>query len=170
MNNPISDFTDELGEQLKDTGKTFVEEVVKGIPQTAKQQVTGSTSNGSNVSSSSDKSNERNKNDKSEKKGAKVDPVTGKTKPSKQVLRDLQQKTAQVAQMKLKKVREELERQRLKVTDKKAELAPIETAKKQGNGPTVSVEGAEKAPIDEAVANTLKGSKSTGEFKGLVGG
>lgn len=165
MANVISDFKDEFGEMGKDVAKGFVEEVVKGIPQTAKKQILRRKGDAGDVSDEGDKSDKKNKIDQT-----KVDPVTGKPVVKKQILTQLSQAAAQLQIAKLKKVREELEKQRLKVTDKKSELSPIESSKKQGMGPVMSTESLEKQPKDEAVANTLKGSKNTGEFKGLIGG
>ena len=72
---------------------------------------------------------------------------------------NLSQQVAQLSQMRLKKVREELEKQRLKIEEKKAE---------QGQGPEIKHE--EKKPQDDVVAKTLAASKSTGEMKGTIGG
>lgn len=129
MNNPISSITDEVGEQLKDFGRI------------AKKQITSNVSNET----------------KDPKKDKKVDPVTGKKPPTKQQLSTLQQQTAQLAQARLKKVREELEKQRLQVTQ-------VQAGKPQEQASNA------KKPKDDAVAKTLKASKSTGEFKGLIGG
>lgn len=86
----------------------------------------------------------------------KVDQVTGKPIPKKKTLTDLQKATAQLAQARLKKVREELEKQRLKVSQP-ARATPIENE-------------SPKPKEEDIVQKTLKGSKSTGEFKGLIGG
>lgn len=148
MKNLIKTVSDEVVSEVKDMGRI------------AKAQISGQQT----ADSSQGETKSVAKTDD------KKDPITGKKPPTKQQLTDLKTKTAQLQAVKLKKVREELEKQRLKVTDEKAELSPIEAAKKQGHGPAVPTsESAEKAP-DNAVANTLKGSKSTGEFKGLVGG
>src|SRR3989344_2529836 len=135
MNNPISDFTDEL------------EEAGKDIVKIAKKQIVG----------------EKKEPQKAEMPDQK-DPVTGLPPVKKKVtLTNLTKATAELRMAKLKKLREELEKQRLKTLDKKAELAPIESSKSKGQGPAM-VEGAEREPKDDAVANTLKGSKDTGEF------
>lgn len=171
MNNPISDFTDELEDAGKDVVKTFVRDVVKGIPEAAKSQLLGkdsSVSHNSYENNKKDKDKKASTNNKSDDQ-SKVDPMTGKPVPKKPQLQHLSQASAQLRLTKLKKVREELEKQRLKVTDKKAGLAPIESSKKQGAGPAVP-DSSEREKPDEAVANTLKGSKDTGEFKGLIGG
>ncbi len=97
------------------------------------------------------------------KTGKKVDPVTGKTQPSKKMLTQLSQQVAQLAQTRLKKVREELEKQRLKIDEPAAAKAMAGET-----GPEVKAE--EKKPKEDIVQKTLKASKSTGEFKGLIGG
>lgn len=97
------------------------------------------------------------------KANKKVDPMTGKPVPSKKMLTQLTQQTAQLAQVRLKKVREELAKQRLKVN----ELASAKDTAGEA-GPEVKHE--EAKPKEDAIAKTLKGSKSTGEFKGLIGG
>ncbi|MCL4390110.1 MAG: hypothetical protein M1484_03725 [Patescibacteria group bacterium] len=90
----------------------------------------------------------------------KKDLVTGKPVPSKPVLTKLNQQVAQLAQMRIKKVREELARQRLKTSQMN-----------QTNQTNQTVEPAPvQKPADDAVAKMLKSSKSTGEFKGAVGG
>lgn len=87
---------------------------------------------------------------------AKKDLVTGKPIPTKKMLGNLSEQVAQLSRMRLKKVREELEKQRLKVKqmDQVKQVEQVEQAK----------------PKDDIVQQTLKGSKSTGEFKGLIGG
>ena len=94
-------------------------------------------------------------------KDKKTDPVTGKPIPSKKMVTQQAQQTAQIAQMRMKKVREELEKQRLKVT-----AAPVGTPAGQA-GPEIKQEQPKQ---DDAVQKALKASKSTGEFKGLIGG
>ncbi|MBI4099816.1 hypothetical protein HY440_02310 [Candidatus Microgenomates bacterium] len=136
--NPISDFTDEVFEQVEDMGKIAKKQI------TAKPQ--SDTSNTSDASNKSDK---------------KVDPVTGKPVPSKKIVTQLNQQVAQLAQMRIKKVREELEKQRLKTSSQ-------QTAASGQPGPEVKQE--EKKKEEDSVAKTLKASKSTGEFKGLIGG
>ncbi len=142
MNNPLGNFADEAGEVIKDTTRDIVVE--------AKKQVLG----------------------KKDKDNKKQDPVTGKPVPSKKALTQLTQATAQLQFAKLKKVREELEKQRLKTTSEKQKLAPIESNKAVGKGPAIASSEAEgeKAPPPEAVTATLRGSKSTGEFGRQVGG
>lgn len=149
MNNPLGDFTDEFVELGEDTGKKLVRDVVKGIPQTIKQQLTRPMTD----------------------EDKKTDPTTGKPVPTKKILTQLTQATAQLQQTKLKKIREELDKQRLKVTDEKQKLAPIESKKTAGQGP-IMPESAEtdKAPQPDAVAATMRNSKSTGEFGRQVGG
>ncbi len=77
--------------------------------------------------------------------------------PSKKILNQLNQATAQLAKMRLDKVREELEKQRLKV-------------KKPASVPAAAVDSVEVKPVDDAVAQTLRSSKSTGEFGKNIGG
>lgn len=167
MKNPISDFTDEFVELGSDVKKSFVNDLVKGIPQTAKQQISGQGDQP--FDSSQGKGDKGDLGKKSTEKQDKVDPLTGKPVVKKAQLQHLNQAAGQLRLAKLKKIREELEKQRLKVTDKKAELSPIETSKTQGSGPAIT-SSSEREPKPDAVANTLKGSKDTGEFKGLIGG
>ena len=127
----FSDFKDEVGEIMVETGN-----VVK--KQLTQKPVDNQTQ------------------DQDE---TKVDPTTGKPVPSKKMLGNLSQQVAQLSQMRLKNVREELEKQRLKIEEKKAET---------GQGPEIKHE--EKKPQDDAVAKTLAASKSTGEIKGTIGG
>lgn len=103
--------------------------------------------------------NEKKTKPKDQKK-TNVDPVTGKPIPSKKVLSHLTQATAQLAQMRLKKLREDLDKQRLKVAAQKPGDQPQA-------GPALPEKPVEK---DDAIQKTLKASKSTGEFKGLIGG
>lgn len=168
MKNPISDFTDELEDVGKDVAKTLVREA-KGMGKIAKDQILGSQTDQKPQNPQAEQGGKQqggNEKDKQE-----VDPVTGLPPIKKKAtLTNLTQATAQLRMAKLKKLREELEQQRLKVSDKKTELAPIESSKTQGHGPVVVSESSEREPKDNAVANTLKGSKDTGEFKGLIGG
>lgn len=164
-NNPLGDFGDKAFEQLENVKNTAVRET-KSFPKMVKKQVVGTDQD---QTMDKGKGMQEKKQDKG---GGKFDPVTGKPIPSQQMVATLSAQTAQLARMRMKKVREELEKQRLKVTDEKQKLAPVEAAKAAGMGPVVPAEGAEteKKPKSEAVAATLKGSKSTGEFKGLIGG
>lgn len=92
----------------------------------------------------------------------KVDPITNKPVPTKKVLTQLTQATKQLQQTKLQKIREELDKQRLKVTDQKAKPT------QPGQGPELSAE--KPKPADDAVQKTLRNSQSTGESRGdLVG-
>ncbi len=136
-NSKFSDFKDEMGEHLEDLTRVVKKQIV------AKPQ-------------QSDASNTSDVSDKSDKK---VDPTTGKPVPSKKMLTQLNQQVVQLAQMRLKKVREELEKQRLKTDSTK----PTGEA-----GPEIKPEA--KKPQDDAVQKALQSSKSTGEFKGAIGG
>ena len=152
MDNVISDVTDEMGELARDTGKKFVRDVVKGIPQTAKKQIAGDQ-----TSQSGDAG------DMAQDKTRLPDPVTGKPIPTKKVLSDLKNATAQVAQVKLKQIREELEKQRLKTSQ------PADAKARAGEaGPEVPQEP--EKPKEDVIAKTLKQSKSTGEFGKNIGG
>lgn len=130
MNNPISQFTDEIVEQVED------------LPKVVKKQIQNSNL-------------PQDQQSKDKKVDDKKDPVTGKPIPSKKALTQLNQATAQLAQARLKKLREDLDKQRLKIT------------KKEEN-PSDSPEVAK--PKDDIVAQTLKNSKSTGEFAKNPGG
>lgn len=159
MDNPLSDVSDKLFELGQETGKKFVRDVVKGVPKSAKGQITGPADAKAIAGEA--------RQDQTKK----VDPVTGKPVPTKKMLTQLTQAMAQLQQTKLQKVREELEKQRLKVTGEKQKLAPIESKKAAGKGPVMPEPGeTEKAPPPEAVTATLRGSKSTGEFGRQVGG
>lgn len=122
-----------------------VGEQLKDFGRIAKKQITSNVSNET----------------KDPKKDKKVDPVTGKKPPTKQQLSTLQQQTVQLAQARLKKVREELEKQRLKISGQQTAVSS------QQAGPVIREKEKKQ---DDAVAKTLKASKSTGEFKGLIGG
>lgn len=124
--------------------KDEVGEILHEVGQSVKKQVTAKQSD---ISDTSNKSDE----------------VTGKPVPSKKMLGNLSQQVAQLSQMRLKKVREELEKQRLKVE----EAASAKATASQG-GPEIKHE--DKKPQDDAVAKTLAASKSTGEMKGAIGG
>jgi len=140
MNNPIGQFTDELVELGKDTGKTFVRDVVKGVPQSAKSQILGT---------------EPAKLDQSKKTSL----VTDKPIPSKQAMSQLSQATSQLQTTKLRQVRKRLEEMRLKATEQKS------LAGQKGTGPEISV-SKPKAPVDNAVQKMLKNARSTGEVRG----
>ena len=89
-----------------------------------------------------------------------VDPAVDKSQPpapSKKVYGQLTKAVADLAKIRLDKVREELEKQRLKVVNNQGTRNKIQTDQ-------------EKAPVDDAVQKMLKASKSTGEFGKLVGG
>lgn len=73
--------------------------------------------------------------------------------PSKKILNQLNQATTELSQIRLKKIREELDKQRLKI--KKPELEKIEETKREAF---------------DVVAQTLKNSQSTGEFGKNIGG
>ncbi len=126
----MSDFKDELGEAAKDMVKIAKKQILSKTSQTSQTNQTPQTD--------------------------KKDPITGKPVPSKRVLSDLKNATAQVAQMKLKQIREELEKQRLKT-------------KEAGPSSAEAPEGQRK-PKEDAIAKTLKQSKSTGEFGKNIGG
>lgn len=78
--------------------------------------------------------------------------------PSKKILNQLNQATAQLAKMRLDKVREELEKQRLKTGSSDQVLGSSKEITQQ------------KKLVDDAVAQTLRSSKSTGEFGKNIGG
>lgn len=161
-NNPLGDFGEKAFEQLEDVKNTAVREV-KSMPKVAKSQIQGSpvqTNDTNQTQETRDLKQDKNKvtGDK------KIDPITGKPVPSKKMLSQLSQATAQVARMKMKKIREELEKQRLKVGNDQQ----VENSKKQDTGPEIKLGSAK--PKDDIVQKTLKASKSTGEIKGLIGG
>lgn len=141
MDHPLKNLADETGEVLKDTAVDIAER--------ARNQVLGPEKPISQD---------------------KKDPVTGKPIPTKKVLTQLSQSAEQLRQARLQRTREELEQQRLKVNQEKQKLAPTETKKTAGKGPTMPESTVEKAPVSDAVAATLRGSKSTGEFGRQVGG
>lgn len=152
MDNPLGGFKDEVEEVVEYSKKKVVNDVAKGILKSAQNQVFGEKKH-------------------QEDKTKKVDPTTGKPVPTKKILTQLTQATAQLQQAKIKKLREELDKQRLKITDEKQKLAPIESAKTIGHGPIVQESSEqEKGPPPEAVQATLRNSKSTGEFGRQVGG
>jgi hypothetical protein len=144
MNNSFSDAGDQLFELGQHTGKKFVKDVVKGVAKSAKNQIVG----------------EQKPVDDKPKKN--IDPTTNKPVPSKKMMTQLTQATAQLQMQKLQKVREELDKIRLKVTDEK----PL--AGKPGAGPEMPVVKAK--PQDDAVAATIRNSKSTGEMGKNTGG
>jgi hypothetical protein len=160
INNPFKRFTDEFFELGKTVKKSVVDDVVKGIPKTMVQQVGaqvgGMNSGGDQIGQMLEQGNQTNS------QGKKApDPITGKPVPSKRVLSDLKNAVAQLSMKKLQQVREELDKQRNKVSDDKA-------PPKEGIGPQVKTE--EKKQDDGAVARMLKSFNQTGEFKGSAGG
>lgn len=112
----------------------FVEQVVKGVPREAKTQIFGSKPN------------------------EKISDVTGKPVPTKKALTQLSQATDQLQAIKLKKMREELARMKLQVTENKS------LAGKEGQGPEMPTEKPKKH--DNIVEQTLKNARSTGEIRG----
>lgn len=146
MNNQISDFKDEVEEVFHETAKIVKKQVTaKPVPQMDQNGQVGQ---------------EDQLDPKSNKK---IDPVTGKPMPSSKMLTHLNQQVAQLAQMRIKKVREELEKQRLKTRDQ-----VLGSSGQSAQGPDIKQE--QTKPKEDIVAKTLKASKSTGEFKGLIGG
>ncbi len=169
--NNFSSFGDEIGETLVEQGGKAVKNVVGGAAQAVKQQVFDNTqqTQGNETQDTSSGIQEKEIETGSGKRsdsaqGKKIDPVTGRPVPSKKMLTQLNQQVAQLAQARIKKVREELEKQRLKVTGQPSSV----TGQKDGPGPEVKEEP--EKPKEDAVAKTLKAAKSTGEFKGLIGG
>lgn len=116
-NNPLTNFTDEVGEKVLETAKIVKKQLVSKPVQ-------------------------QNPNEP--------------PPPSKKILNQLNQATAQLAKMRLDKVREELEKQRLKI--------------KPASVPAAAVDSVEVKSVDDAVAQTLRSSKSTGEFGKNIGG
>lgn len=151
MQGVVDDFGNAVFELGQSTAKKFVRDVIKGIPQTAKGQIIGSQQKGSEEAVGQSVS------------GKKLDPVTGKPPPSPKILSQLTQATAQLAQAKLKRVREELEKQRLKITGENQVKSS-----QPGQGPEIPPE--KPKPKDDVIAKTLKSSKSTGEFGKNIGG
>lgn len=116
-NNPLNDFTDEVGEKVLETAKIVKKQLVsKPVQQNSNEP----------------------------------------PPPSKKILNQLNQATAQLAKIRLDKVREELEKQRLKIK-KPASVPP-------------TADSVEVKSVDDAVARTLRSSKSTGEFGKNIGG
>src|SRR3989344_2948057 len=151
-----NDFKDELGEQVKDVGEKVVVGA-KGYAKIAKAQIMGTAGDDQTKAVGSGTMRETKDNGQETKvgkmddgTGKKIDPVTGKPVIKKQTLTHLTTAANQLRLAKLKKIRE--------------------AAKNQGAGPVMPGESAEKQPKEDVVAKTLKGSKSTGEFKGLIGG
>ncbi|MCL4398146.1 hypothetical protein M1403_03960 [Patescibacteria group bacterium] len=144
MDNPLRQVTDEMGELGKDTAKTFVRDVVKGVPKSIKTQVVGQTID--NGSGTADK--------KQDTRNKKMDPVTGKPIPTKKALTQLTQATAQYQKTKLQKLREEFDKMKL----------PSATPEKKQE------ELIAKKKSFDVVAQTLKSAESTGEFGRQVGG
>lgn len=155
--NDLSEQAAELGQTIK---KSVVQDLIKGIPKTAKQQITGVQDQiqvqGETVDNKAIKTNKTSKLKNN-------DPVTGKPIPSKKVITQLADATKRLRLTKLQKIREELEKQRNKVKDEQGKAA-----NGQQTGPEVKVEDKKLDP--GAVARTLKQSQSTGEMKGSVGG
>lgn len=140
MDNSFSDAGDQLFELGQSVKKKFVKDVVKGVAQSAKNQIVGAAE------------------DKQ-----KVDPMTNKPVPTKKMMTQLTQATKQLQQTKLQKIREELDKQRLKVTGADSAKASSSQA-----GPEIPV--TKKPSTDDAVSKTLRNSQSTGEARGdLVG-
>lgn len=137
-NNPIGDFTDEIVDSVEYMAKSAKKQITGPAPQTAKNQ--------NDVT-----------DQKPDQKAAKIDPMTGKPIPTQKTLSQLSQATNQLQMAKLKKIREELDKMRLHITEKGAKPGEI-------------VEEPKKKPVDDAVARTLKSSSQTGEFKGAAGG
>lgn len=160
MNNSFSDAGDQLFELGQSTAKKFVKDVVKGVPKAAKQQITGDDKNYQDIKDSSPQQ------DKKQVKN--TDPVTGKPPPTKKMLTQLTQATSQLQMQKLQKVREELDKIRLKVTDEKQKLAPGESAKSTGQGPEMPEEKPKEQ--GDVVATTLRNAQSTGETGKNLGG
>lgn len=96
---------------------------------------------------------DNNKGDKDDKK----DPVTGKPVIGKKLLTQLNQQVAQLAKLRIKKVREELEKQRLKV-------------EKPASVPATAEDSGGAKPKEDVIGRVLKASKSTGEFGKNIGG
>lgn len=156
IGNPIGQFTDEFVELGQDTAKKFVSDVVKGVPKAAKAQITGKPSqDGNNTLQSGDRKSDKVIDDK-------VSPVTGKPVPSQKVLTQLVQATNQLQMAKLKKLREDLEKQRLKTNVPDSAKASAGEA-----GPELPPE--KKKSVDDIVQQTLKNAGSTGEFKAGAG-
>lgn len=126
MNSSLSNFRDETGERLLEVGKTIKKQII---------------SKPGDIS---------NKNDTNDKK----DSVTGKPVIGKKLLTHLNQQVAQLAQMRIKKVREELEKQRLKMSNGQSTMGNVEDQK----------------PKEDVIGKVLKASKSTGEFGKNIGG
>jgi len=153
MNNTIPNFGEETGEILLETGKKVIKNVTKGTVQAVKAQITGKQVGDVDQVDQTTKTQDNKK----------IDPVTGKPIISKKTLAQLNQQVAQLAQMRIKKVREELEKQRLKIqgTEKRAQG-------KEGTGPEVPAVPEE--PKEDVISKVLKASKSTGEYGKNIGG
>lgn len=169
MKQIVSDFSDAAFEQVEHTTKTFKQQVVKGIPQAAKTQISRTQKSQTKDATRgiNDEIQDSGKRIQDKKKAAgsqKIDPITGKPVPSKKVLNDLSMKIASLSAARIKRVREELEKQRLKTESRSQAIG----ASEKTTGP--EVETVPEKPKEDVIAKTLKGSKSTGEFKGLIGG
>jgi hypothetical protein len=156
MNKPLGSFGDQLFELGRDAGRKFARDVVKGVPKAAGKQILGDQ-----IIDNSSGTKDRKIDDR--KKGGQ-DPVTGKPVPSKKTLTQLTQATVQLQQIRLKKVREELEKQRLKVSSDQGA-----GNNQPGTGPEIPVEKP-KVPQDNAVQATLRNAQSTGEAGKNIGG
>lgn len=132
MNSSLTNFKDETGERLLEAGKLIKKQILPKKSQTFQTSQISQTP----------------KTDK--------DPVTGKPVPSKKILTQLNQQVAQLAQMRIKKVREELEKQRLKVSSQ-------QTADSGQARPEIKQK-------EDVISKVLKASKSTGEFGKNIGG
>lgn len=157
INNPLGDFGDKAFEQLEDVKNTAVREV-KSLPKAVKSQVAGPSDNQMSIATGNEV-----RDKKQDPSGKKMDPVTGKPVPSKKLLTQITTATAQVAMSRLKSLREELAKQRLKT-----EAVQEGKAKEGEAGPEIKKE--EPKPKEDAISKMLKASKSTGEAKGLIGG
>jgi len=162
MNNPLRRFTDELFELGQNVGRTFVRDVVKGIPNAAKTQVSNSAGTTDSSSNSGEEKVEQKPKPVNQTNSQKptIDPTTGKPPPSPKMLTELKNKVDQLEKVELEKVRQELAKQRDRIPDEKL-------PQQQGVGPELKVE--EKKP-DDAVTKLLNASRETGEYKGSAGG
>lgn len=172
MKQIISDISEQMAELGQSTKKSFINDVIKGIPKAAKQQIMGQQVKVGNdqVDVGSSQENKDNKANKTIK-ASNNDPITGKPAPTKKTLTQLTEAEDKLKAVKLQRIREELARQRIKTKNEPADANP--PAGRAGamageTGPQVKIE--EKKPDPGAVARTLKQSQQTGEFKGSVGG
>lgn len=176
MQQIVSDLSEQMAELGQSAKKSFINDLVKGIPKAAKQQIFGSTAAGNSqqqqsadgnqpLQSESSKDGKNGKNSNQSKSGDdKKSPVTGAPVPSKQVLTQLTDAVDKLEAVKLKKIREELTKQRNKVKDPS-------TSSGQVAGQTGSEIPVEKNKLNpNAVTDTLNKSRQTGEFGRAVGG